>query len=126
MRGIKTVCIVSRSYKFVQFETKPSFVRPTGIEAARRIRKLSPESKLLFLSQESSADVVQEILHSGALGYVAKRRAGVDLLAAVEAICQGTRFVSPGLLGDVPVGLGDRQASNRLQPCFASQPETRD
>jgi hypothetical protein len=31
MRGIKTVCIVSRSYKFVQFETKPSFVRPTGV-----------------------------------------------------------------------------------------------
>ena len=97
-----------------------------GIEAARRIRKLSPESKLLFLSQESSADVVQEVLHSGALGYVAKRRAGIDLLAAVEAICQGMRFVSPGLLGDVPVGLGDRQASNCLQPYFASQPETGD
>ena len=90
-----------------------------GIEAA-------PESKLLFLSQESSADVVQEVLHSGALGYVAKRRAGIDLLAAVEAICQGMRFVSPGLLGDVPVGLGDRQASNCLQPYFASQPETGD
>ena len=31
-----------------------------GIEAARRIRKVCPESKILFLSQESSADVVQE------------------------------------------------------------------
>ena len=30
-----------------------------GIEAARRIRKVSPESKILFVSQESSADVVQ-------------------------------------------------------------------
>src|ERR1700730_19303197 len=28
-----------------------------GIEAARRIRKLAPESKIIFLSQESSADV---------------------------------------------------------------------
>jgi DNA-binding NarL/FixJ family response regulator len=39
-----------------------------GIEAARRIRKLSPQSKILFVSQESSADVVKEALATGALG----------------------------------------------------------
>src|SRR5271157_3766281 len=33
-----------------------------GIEAARRIRRLSSESKILFVSQESSTDVVQEAL----------------------------------------------------------------
>ena len=37
-----------------------------GIEVARRVRKLSPKSKILFLSQESSADIVQEALRSGA------------------------------------------------------------
>jgi DNA-binding NarL/FixJ family response regulator len=41
-----------------------------GIEAARRIRKFSPESKIVFLSQESSADVVQEAFSLGTLGYV--------------------------------------------------------
>ena len=46
-----------------------------GIEAARRIRKVSPESKIVFISQESSADVVQEALASGALGYVVKAHA---------------------------------------------------
>jgi len=65
-----------------------------GIEAARRIRKLSPKSNILFLSQESSADLVQEALDLGALGYVAKTHAGVDLLAALEAVCQGRRFVA--------------------------------
>ena len=39
-----------------------------GIEAARRIRKLSPQSKILFVSQESSADVVREALGTGAFG----------------------------------------------------------
>jgi hypothetical protein len=39
-----------------------------GIEAARRIRRLSSESKILFVSQESSADVVQEALNLGAWG----------------------------------------------------------
>ena len=68
-----------------------------GIEAARRICKLSPESKILFVSQESSADVVQEALSLGALGYVVKAHAGSELLAAVEAIRQGRQFISSGL-----------------------------
>jgi len=70
-----------------------------GIEAARRIRKLSPESKILFVSQESSADVVQEALSVGAAGYVLKAQGGSGLLAAVEAVLHGKQFVSSGLAG---------------------------
>jgi DNA-binding NarL/FixJ family response regulator len=66
-----------------------------GIEAARRIRKTSPECKILFVSQESSADVVQEALNLGARGYVVKTRAGSDLLAAVEAVLQGCATQKP-------------------------------
>jgi DNA-binding NarL/FixJ family response regulator len=68
-----------------------------GIEAARRIRKLSPESKIIFVTQQSSADVVEEALSSGAMGYVVKAQAGSDLLAAVEAVREGRTFVSNGL-----------------------------
>jgi len=99
-----------------------------GIEAARRIRTVSPESKILFVSQESSADVVQEALRLGALGYVAKTQAGSDLLAAVEALFQGGRFVSAGLAGHVPAELADRQVHKRLHPdqVLAPQPEAGD
>jgi DNA-binding NarL/FixJ family response regulator len=65
-----------------------------GIEAARRIRKLAPESKILFLSLESSPDVVEEALSVGAMGYVVKAHAASELLAAVEAVCRGRQFVS--------------------------------
>jgi DNA-binding NarL/FixJ family response regulator len=65
-----------------------------GFEAARQIRKLVPESKIIFLSQESSADVVQDALSIGAWGYVVKTKAGTGLLAAVEAVMSGKRFVS--------------------------------
>jgi DNA-binding NarL/FixJ family response regulator len=68
-----------------------------GIEAARRIRKLSPESKIIFVTQQSSADVVEEALSSGAMGYVVKAQAASDLLAAVEAVREGRTFVSNGL-----------------------------
>src|ERR1700751_4865111 len=52
-----------------------------GIEAARQIRKLSPASKIIFVTQESSGEGVQEALKLGAWGYVAKERAARDLLA---------------------------------------------
>jgi DNA-binding NarL/FixJ family response regulator len=68
-----------------------------GLEAARRIRKLSPKSTILFLSQESSADVVQEALSLGALGYVIKSHADRDLPVAVEAVLRNEQFVSSTL-----------------------------
>ena len=68
-----------------------------GMEVARRIRKLSPQSTILFLSQESSADVVQEALSVGALGFVIKARAASDLLIAVEAVLHNQQFVSSNL-----------------------------
>ncbi len=65
-----------------------------GIDAARQIRKLSPESKIIFLSQESSADVIEAALSLGALAYVVKMRAESDLLAAVDSVLLGKKFVS--------------------------------
>lgn len=73
-----------------------------GIEAAKRIRKLAPGSKIVFLSQESSPDVVRYALSLGAMGYVPKPNASCDLLAAVEAVIHGEQFVSAGLMDQVP------------------------
>jgi DNA-binding NarL/FixJ family response regulator len=68
-----------------------------GMEAARQIRKLVPASKIIFVSQESSSEVVQEALNLGAWGYVVKTKAATDLLAAVDAFLEGRQFVSGGL-----------------------------
>jgi DNA-binding NarL/FixJ family response regulator len=102
------ICEASDGLEAVQKaeELKPDLIlldiglpKLNGIQAARQIRKLAPSSKILFLSQESSADVVQEALDLGAMGYVVKAYAGSELLAAVEAVCQGRRFVSVELSG---------------------------
>jgi DNA-binding NarL/FixJ family response regulator len=63
-----------------------------GIEVARQIRKLSPRSKILFVSQESSPEVVEEALSTGE-GFVVKQDAGRELLAAVTAVVRGENFV---------------------------------
>ena len=68
-----------------------------GIEAAQRISRLIPTATILFVSQISDADVVHEALSNGAIGYVWKQDAGIDLLRGVESALQGTRFVSSGI-----------------------------
>jgi DNA-binding NarL/FixJ family response regulator len=65
-----------------------------GFEAFRRIRRVSPESKILFLSQESSADIVEAALKMGAQGYLHKSDTAGELLPAVDAILQGKQFIS--------------------------------
>ncbi len=83
-----------------------------GIETARRIHEVSPTSKILFVSQESSSDLVQEALALGALGYVVKAHAGSELLAAVEAVLEGWQFVSRGLSGhDSSASMNDHGAA---------------
>jgi DNA-binding NarL/FixJ family response regulator len=65
-----------------------------GIEAARQIRGLVPDAKIIFLTLESADDVVEEAFSLGALGYVFKISAGIDLLSAIEAVVLGRQFVS--------------------------------
>ena len=82
-----------------------------GIEVARRIRQVSPESKIIFVSQESSSDVVQEALGTGALGYVVKSDAGSELLEGVNAVLRGKQFVGRRFAGHDFVGATDATPS---------------
>jgi CheY-like chemotaxis protein len=68
-----------------------------GIEAARLIQKVSPNSKILFVSQESSGVMVEQTLLVGGHGYLWKSDAASELLLAVDAILLGTQFVSSSL-----------------------------
>jgi DNA-binding NarL/FixJ family response regulator len=70
-----------------------SLPKLNGMEAGRRILKLCPHSKIVFLSQDSSRDVVQGALGLGAAGYLLKSDA-TELPLAVDAILQGEVFVS--------------------------------
>ncbi|HEY2823314.1 MAG TPA: response regulator [Candidatus Acidoferrum sp.] len=64
----------------------------TGIDAAQQIRKENPSAKILFFSVHESAQTVREVLNVGAQGYVAKSRAGHDLVDAVRNVLDGGTF----------------------------------
>jgi DNA-binding NarL/FixJ family response regulator len=65
-----------------------------GIEAGRRILEHAPNSKVIFVSQQSDVDIVQEALSIGAAGYVVKIDAGTQLVPAIHCALRGQLFVS--------------------------------
>ena len=92
-----------------------------GIEAARQIRRRSPDSKIIFLSQNSDLDVVRAALGTGALGYVLKTDAGHELLPAVDAVLGGKQFVSSSLKRhEFSASPGEEQAPHRHEVLFYS------
>jgi len=70
-----------------------------GMEVARQIGRLCPASKIMFLSRESSSDIVRAALAIGAQGYVIKTDGTRELLMAVNAVLSGEQFVSSSLAG---------------------------
>ncbi len=105
-RELQIICEVSDGLEAVQKaeELQPDLIvldiglpKLNGIEAARRIRKLSPNSKILFLSENRSWDIAEEALRTSASGYVVKSDAARELLLAVEAVLRGKRYVSASL-----------------------------
>jgi DNA-binding NarL/FixJ family response regulator len=88
-----------------------------GFEVAKQIRKLVPQARFLFLSQESSSDIVRKALSLGALGYIQKLSAATDLLPAIDAVLGGQRFVSSSLAFTEPP---DAPAPRRHEILFCS------
>jgi DNA-binding NarL/FixJ family response regulator len=66
-----------------------------GLEAAREILGRGCRTKILILSVHDSQDVIQQVLDSGAKGYVLKSDAMRDLIAAVDAVRSNKTFFTP-------------------------------
>jgi len=91
--------------------------RLSGVDAAVCIRAKVPDAKLIFVTNESSLDVVEQAYKRGAHGYVYKPRVRRDLLPVFDAIIRGSGFVSAGL---ERVSRGDSLASHRHDLVFCS------
>ena len=92
-----------------------------GIDAARRLRKLLPSAKLIFVTMHADPDYVAEAFRAGAMGYLLKRSAASELLTAIRAVLKGNHYVTPLVTRNALESLisspkpGDR-FSDRLTP----------
>ncbi len=72
-----------------------------GLDAARQLTKMVPESRLIFLTMQSSPTYAAEAFKAGASGYLLKRSAASELHQAIEAVLKGQHYMTPVITKDV-------------------------
>ena len=94
-----------------------------GLEAARQLAKLVPESKLIMLTMHASPTYATEAFQAGASGYLLKRCAASELSQAIKSVLQGQHYLTPLITKDVlgsvfkpSTGERGRLASTALTP----------
>ncbi len=75
-----------------------------GIEAARTIRGKFPDARILVVTSYQTEEEVLQVLRAGAQGYILKDLDGGMLMEAIQAICAGRRWVSPGVAQQIAEG----------------------
>jgi DNA-binding NarL/FixJ family response regulator len=78
-----------------------SMPRLNGIEAAKKLKKLLPEVKLIFVTMHTETVYVNEAFRAGASGYLLKQSAATELAQAVQSVMNGNFYVTPLITKDV-------------------------
>jgi two-component system, NarL family, nitrate/nitrite response regulator NarL len=68
-----------------------------GIEAARSIAKLHPQTKIVFLTNSESEENMSAVMQLGAFGYIVKGIGGEELVSILRQVLQGEAYVTPSL-----------------------------
>jgi len=88
-----------------------------GLEATLEIKKRFPKVKILILTQYANKEYLYRFLKAGVSGYVVKRAAGAELVAAIRAVYQGGTFLHPDIAPAVIEGyLGRAKPSENEDP----------
>jgi DNA-binding NarL/FixJ family response regulator len=95
-----------------------------GIEAAQRVREVSPETKLIFVSMHDATAYVQAAFKAGASGYLLKRSATDELEQAIRTVLAGNYYVTPLLTkGVVDIMVGSSSTRTSLDDLSSRQRE---
>jgi DNA-binding NarL/FixJ family response regulator len=72
-----------------------------GLDAARQLTKLVPETKLIFLSMHATPTYVTEAFKAGASGYLVKQSATAELKQAIQTVLRGQHYMTPAVTKDM-------------------------
>ena len=85
--------------------------KASGLQALEQLRQVCPQTRVLVLTMHDDPAYARSVLAAGGSGYVVKRAADSDLLAAIRAVYRGRTFVDPTLAGSLVQDLLGKQAS---------------
>jgi DNA-binding NarL/FixJ family response regulator len=72
-----------------------------GLSAGRRLKKLIPGVKLIYLTMNADPEIAAEAFRIGANGYLLKNSSGTELVDAIRKVARGYSYVTPLLTEDV-------------------------
>ena len=72
-----------------------------GLDAARQLTKLVPDSKLIFLTVHTTPTYVTEAFKAGAVGYLVKQSATAELKLAIQTVLRGQHYMTPSVTKDM-------------------------
>jgi DNA-binding NarL/FixJ family response regulator len=72
-----------------------------GLDAIKKIFRINPNVKIIILSMYSDKEFIYRSLKLGAKGYLVKKNAAKDLIAAIEAVQRGEVYLSPTILPEI-------------------------
>jgi DNA-binding NarL/FixJ family response regulator len=78
-----------------------SMPRMNGLEALKKLRRECPSAKVLILTRHTDVGFLQQLLSSGAAGYVLKQSASSELIRAIRAVAGGSGFLDPAITSKV-------------------------
>jgi DNA-binding NarL/FixJ family response regulator len=65
-----------------------------GLEAARRLGRMAPKVRIVFLTMSEDPEVAAEAFRAGAAGFVLKNSAAAELTQAVREVVQGRSYIT--------------------------------
>jgi two-component system response regulator NreC len=68
-----------------------------GLDAARELKRSAPKTKTILLTRHDEDEYLIEALRAGVKGYVLKNQAASDLVHAIQLVCRGQVYLSPGM-----------------------------
>ncbi|WHZ25046.1 MAG: Two-component transcriptional response regulator, NarL/FixJ family [Nitrospira sp.] len=86
-----------------------------GIDAARQVKKLLPDVKLVFVTMHADPAYVSEAFKAGASAYLLKRSAARELEHAIDSVLKGQYFVTSLLTRDLVTSLAEGQGNLFVQ-----------
>ncbi|MCW7987719.1 regulator [Streptomyces platensis subsp. clarensis] len=93
--------------------------RLTGLQAARELSRLQPETRILILTMYDNEQYFFEALKAGAAGYVLKSVADRDLVEACHAAIRDEPFLYPGAVNALIRNYLDRNLEDGSPPAKA-------
>ena len=73
----------------------------SAFEVARQLRRMQPQTRIVFLTMYDDEDYLAEAMQAGASGYVLKDCPSPQLLAAIRDVHEGGSYLSPRMLSQL-------------------------